>query len=472
MVYAEQRWHYSWVFPILIVAACLGIVVSYSPMLAFAALGGVALLLLTCKYPEIFVVLTLFTTFMKSIFVPGLAIGTLGATPYMVFEGLAIVGMTWQIITKQRKLILPAGIPFLLFYMLFMTLSLLIVDNIQSVFGAFMRLTLDWSLMFLLVQMIYDRRSLKWLIDVLLIQGLAMVLWGIGSGLALEKLGLRTRELFLWDQLQKNDYAAYLALVAVITLAVFLTEERSWLKKYGALLLLAMTPMAWIFTYSRGGLLAIGIAVITFLLLEGYKPAIIRTVRILLVLGFIAVVGVSAVSSSSRTLVIDSFRSLVGVEVETYRHVDTIEFRIELAQAAFTVLAKHPLFGVGFNQWQYYSPIKTRIYEVQSKEFKEVGYSIHNLPLSMATNNGIFALIAYLCFVGTLIGTSLKLRNYADFQQRIYLQAILAAVIGFQVALQFAPSVLWEWPAMGILAGALHTVQITTGSTQIGSHRL
>jgi hypothetical protein len=36
---------------------------------------------------------------------------------------------------------------------------------------------------------------------------------------------------------------------------------------------------------------------------------------------------------------------------------------------------------------------------------------------------------------------------------RTYLHVFIAAVIGMQVALLFAPSVTWEWASLGILIG-------------------
>lgn len=417
----------------LLVAGTLGLAVAY-------------------KWPDIFVILALWTHFLKGVFIPKLVVGEFGATPFMIFVTLAAAGYGLQILLGKRRLVFPVGLPFLILFMLFTTLSLLVVQDFRAAIGVYFRTVLDWLLLFVLVQMLISRQRMQQLVYALLAQAAVVVTWGILAGIQLERLNVPRNTLFFWREFQKNDFAAYLAFVAVLSLATLLVSKTRW-EKLLSLLLLLMVPLAWMFTFSRGGFLAIAVSLFLFIALERRKRLLRRLFIIIALIGTLGVIMISLAPSSTRDLAIDGLLSIVSGESSAQRHTDTIEFRVEIARAAAEIIIEKPILGVGFNQWQFYSPVKTRIFEAQTGEFREVGFSIHNRYLLIAANSGLLALVAYLGFLFTILYSGFKSRNYAGLWTKTYLNAFIAAVIGIQIALQFAPSVVWAWPALGILIG-------------------
>ena len=157
--------------------------------------------------------------FLTGLFIPGIAVGEFGLTPYMLFTVLAVGGYGFQILTGERRLIKPVGYIFLLLFIGITTLSLLIVQDFRAAIGVYARTVLQWALFFLLVQVLVDQKSASRLIRILLIQAVIVVGWGIISGVQLNYFGVIERESFFWTQFQKNDFATYLAVVLTLALA-------------------------------------------------------------------------------------------------------------------------------------------------------------------------------------------------------------------------------------------------------------
>lgn len=449
----------------LLVALPVAIASALHPVLAVVGvclvIGGVATVIICMRWPELFLILALWTSFLKSAYIPGLAVGEFGATPYMVFITLAAFGFCFQLLTSKRRLILPSGFWLFLLFVSFTTLSLLTVHNIRLVAGVYARMLLDWLLFFLLVQMLTDRRRVNQIIIAIFIQAFIITTWGIVAGFQLELADAyhHRSSFFFWQQYQKNDFAAYLGLVLVLALAIFLVS-RSRLKKLLAITLMGIVPIAWLFTFSRGGFLAIVTCLFVFLVLERNKRLLQQSLLAMIFIGFIGLTMVAWGPSQSRNLAVDGLRSIVVGESDEERHTYTVDLRFELVRVAVDVITSKPLWGVGFDQWQFYSPYVTRRYDPQLGEFREIGYSVHNRYLLIAVNSGLITLICYLGFLVITMINGLRYRLIAISALRTYLHVFIAAVLGIQVALLFAPSVLWEWPAIGILAGIVNVIKV------------
>ena len=459
--------------PLLLLSLVAAAAAVFYPVLAMASIGlligGTIAVMLSARRPEIFLVLAIWTNFLKALYLPGLSVGEFGATPYLLFTTLAVIGFSIQVLSGKRRLILPIGlIPFFLFAS-FTTLSLLIAQDFRIAFGSYVRTIFDWAMYFLLSQMIVDRRNFQRLMNAILVQAVVVVVWGIIAGIEVEILDVQRRALLFWDQFQKNDFAAYLGVVLVVSLATFLIEKKR-LNKWTALFLMFLVPVAWMFTFSRGGLLAIVVCLLVFISLERRKRLLQRLIQITALILITGSVVIAVSRSETRDLAIEGLKSLVGSENVAERHIDTIEFRFLVAEAAVEVFFDRPLLGVGFNQWQLYSPHTRLVYDPQAGELRETGSSIHNRLLMIATNSGIIALIGYLFFTATVFVVAQKSRDHVGIELRAYLNAFIAALVGIQVALLFAPTMVWEWPVFGILAGLINLAEIEKAG-DLAKHR-
>lgn len=447
---------------LILLSASISILTVFFPKVTFALLvitgGGMIAVWVSKRWPEVFLIAAVSTNFLKSAYIPGLAVGEFGATPYLLFTSLAALGFSIQIVTRKRKLVLPQGLGFLLVYITSITLSLLVVESFRLAIGAYVRTLYDLLLMFLLVQMLTSEQKVHKFMIFLLIQAAFVVTWGLLAGIELEISNVPRNSIFFWQQFQKNDFAAYLGIVLVLALATAILAKTKRIKLL-ALSLLPLVPIGWMFTFSRGGFLSIIACLFLFMSLERNKRLFQQSIIVLVTVGILGLLLIAFSPSQSRDLAIDGLASILTGESDAERHTETIAFRLELAKSALDIILEHPILGVGFNQWQLFSPITTRVFDPQAGQFRETGYSVHNRLLLITVDSGFIALLGYLGFVTVTLINGYRTRSSANIYLRGYLHVFIAAVVGMQIALLFAPYVVWEWASIGILIGITNTAK-------------
>lgn len=427
---------------------------------------GTAGIYIAYRCPQCFLILAIWTYFLKFTFI--FSAGGLGITPFMIFLALALAGYGLRIFTGKQRLILPIGMGFLIFFISFTTLSLLVAREIEVALGLYLRVVLDWTLMLLIIQMITDLRSLKRLLAALLLQAIIVISWGIFDAIQLMTSGLPLTDYssFFWNQFRKNDFAVYLVFVSLLGLAILSRTRNRWEKIFAALLL-TLVPVAWFITGSRSGFLALVIGLSIFSILERNG----KLLRLLLSFSVLGLFTFAVFPSQERDLVLDGFRAFTNpASVIAERNVETINLRYELMEVGWEVFVSQPLFGVGFNQWQFYSPMSTYRRHPRTGEITLDPLEIHNRHLQIATNSGLFALLGYLGFVGAIIFSGLRARRNARGLTRSLLHALIASLIAGQIVLTVMTGFLWEWPIFGILVGLIHLVEVERAG-DLGKHK-
>ena len=418
------------------------------------AVGGMVLLWAAFRRPDVFLILALWTNFLKAFYIPQLDFGKYGVAPYMLFTALAVAGYGLQVIIGRKKIIIPPGFLFLLIFMGGTTVSSLFVHDLRMTFGVYVRDVLQWLIFFLLFQMVSNRQDLKRLVDALLAQAVVVVSWGIITGLQINYLGIYKSRLLFWQQFQKNEYATYLAFVLVLSLATISVSlgKKVKLRKYVAFALILLVPIAWMFTYSRSGFLGIISALVFFLALDRGKKIVSLLFRRGPIIVLVVLVLLLAFSSEARDLAVDGVLSLINPLDASSEALNTnVERRIELLLTALEIVAKHPISGIDYSQWLEYAPLESGHFDPQLGEMVVVGLSVHNRYLSIAVQSGLIALFGYLGFLFVVFRAGLRARRYAKHWLRTYINALLAAFAGYQIAVLFLPVFLWEWPILGIL---------------------
>jgi len=452
---------------ILLVLISFSLII-FDQSLIYILLGIVGLFLLWLAFlrPEIFLVLALWTNFLKGVYIPYLEYGKFGVAPYMLFTTLAVFGYFLQVLFGQKKIIIPPGFLFFSIFAFGTTITFLIVQDLQMTLGVLVRTILQWIIFFLLVQIIQNRQTAKRFVDILLIQAVVVVSWGIITGLQMNYFGWNKNVLLFWNQLQKNEYATYLGFVLVLSLAVIskTAGKNGGLRKITALILVLLIPLAWIFTYSRSGLLGIIAAFVCFMILDRGKKIIQLMARWLPIVCLVLLIVLIAFSFEAKDLALDGLLSIIQPDNARFeRNVTNIQSRIALMEVALKIIVEHPLKGIDSSQWLTYAPLESGYLDPQLGERVVVGVQVHNRYLSIAVQNGLITLAGYLGLLFVIFSASIKARRYADPWLRTYINALLAAFIGYQVALLFIPEYLWEWPILGILLGL---VNIAGHSTQ------
>ena len=85
---------------------------------------------------------------------------------------------------------------------------------------------------------------------------------------------------------------------------------------------------------------------------------------------------------------------------------------------------------------------------------------IHNRHLQIATTSGIFALLAYLGFVSTILFWGMRSRRVSHGIVRSLLHALIAFLVAGQITMTVMTGFLWEWPTFGILVGLINLAEI------------
>jgi hypothetical protein len=450
--------------PLLDITWCVGIIIG---------IGGVGLLWIAYKVPHIFLLLALWTNFLKAIYIPGLAYDKYGITPFMAFTLIATLGYFLQIVLDGRKIVFPTGVIFLLIYFIGTTFTSLFVKDINIMLGRYAREVFEWLVFFCLIQMLSDRSKLRLLVSCLLIQAIVVMVWGIGTSLLINYAGVAKQEMLFWQQFQKNDYAVYLAFVFVLSLATQILPKTKASQKFLALFVIILTPLAWMFTYSRSGLVAMAASVVVFLFLDRSRRTAGKFTHWGPYVATLFFVVLIVFPSQARDFALDSIKSLLDpLNPQNEQLYTNVVNRLLLAESALEVVSKNPLLGIDYSQWDQIAPITTKVYDPQLGTSITVGQNIHNKYLFVGVKSGLVTLLAYLAFIGNLLLQVIRARLRVGLWLHTYTNAFIASMIGILAALMFLPSVLWEWPVLGILAGLLTLVASESPNYRMKNHVL
>ncbi len=190
-----------------------------------------------------------------------------------------------------------------------------------------------------------------------------------------------------------NFWARNLVLFVPLTLS-FLLHRAPWLTRAAWLAAAAALLGGLYLTQSRGGLLAVGIAVGAWTVLLGRRYA-----RFLLLAPVAAVllVAIPGVGSRLATLVdLEEARAGGGDE--------SLVGRAAIQDAGFEMFRDHPAVGVGPGSFVLLMPEYARRLGLATAE----GFAAHNLYLEMGAEGGVLGLAGWMVFFGAAMFVALR----------------------------------------------------------------
>lgn len=401
----------------------------------------------------VLVVLTVWTSVAPVAYI--FQIGSFGIVPYEIFEALAIFVCGLLCIRGEMRIVLPAGVWWLIAYMALTTASAWLAVDARAAFVQLSRFWLSWLVMFLVPMVVTDRRLLGWFLAAMLVQ--AFVLVALTLGAQLDALGLPSLPPVLLPEFHKNEYGTYLAFAIALGLVAWNTDLLPPRVRRVAMLIPSLAIISWPLTYSRSGLLAIVCTLMLLMFLER-RRVVVRQGVALVVLGVVAwaILPGSARENSTRAV-----RSLANVFQSNQSHTGapaqdpfqrTVDERLVLDRAAIAAIAAHPLAGLGLTRWQAQSPVTTPVWDLKRSEVVVVGAAVHNQYLYIAAESGLPTLVAYLACLYVLLRRALIARRWADETMRFFLAALVACTVSLLLALLVMPGTLWEWNQLALLA--------------------
>lgn len=203
--------------------------------------------------------------------------------------------------------------------------------------------------------------------------------------------------------LGSNEIAAFYASYTFVLLS-FIQIETDWKRKCFLLLCVGFNIYSLIYSFSRGAYLAslVGLAVYCWFAKR------IKTMLVALIIATLLVV--AGVDIFPRA-VSERFDS---VFVEDAKRDESAQSRIVLWDLAMDNIRKHPVFGIGFNNFH---------------KMNEYGKDTHNYYVKMLTEGGSVGLIIFLSFMIAAYCRGLKLyRNSDDMHTKRFAAGFLACM--------------------------------------------
>lgn len=273
------------------------------------------------------------------------------------------------------------------------------IDPHVSLFGYYGRFhggLISWiAYSFILLALIQQTPSfIRTTIKITLFSGIFVSSWGI-----LEHLGI---DASYWVQDvkfrvfstigQPNWLAAFLAMLLPFLFSFYLEAKNRKL----ATALLALSILfytCFIFTYSRGGNLGLAAAVLTWVVLIGFKKIKANKLRLALFGTSLAIITILFASSLTSAL----FRATPHRTVENLQTGDqTAQTRLIVWQGSLDIFLHHPLLGTGLEtfgeSFYQYRPVAMN----HISDFDFLFNKAHNEYLNYLATTGTIGTIAYL----------------------------------------------------------------------------
>ncbi len=227
-----------------------------------------------------------------------------------------------------------------------------------------------------------------------------------------------------------HGYAQPIMVAALIAAALLFSRAeagRRW--RYLALVLVAVAAIGLSFARSQWVALVVGAAAL---------PFILRPDRSLHWFGFGVLILAAGFGSGLFPWL---FKAMIAIAERSTGD------RLALFAAGLRVFALHPWNGVGIANFGQFSPLVDR-------------YPVHNAPLQVATETGIFGLTVFLAAFAW-VGASLVhgIRDTSDERHRAWLRGLLCGWVGLVIGIQAEPFAYSEfmWIYLTICDAAVRT---------------
>ncbi|MBP8001553.1 MAG: O-antigen ligase family protein [Chloroflexi bacterium] len=255
-----------------------------------------------------------------------------------------------------------------------------------------------------------------------------------------------------------NFYA--MILVVLVPLALDrLWQEKKVLLRLLALWSLVVCCLSIIFTFSRGGFLALCLVLMLMVLRQATRPS-----RILLSMGVLVVL-LQFLPANYTDRLATTLDLLPGSKTDA-RNETSFRGRTSEVLVAWHIFTDHPILGVGLNNYKYYYQDYAQPLGWDNRREER---SAHNLYLEIAAETGLIGLAA---FTAILINAGLSMRfayrtllQTGHYSEASMVAALVIGLVGYLLASFFLHGAYprYFWLLMGI---ALGLPQIVTHSRQ------
>ncbi len=379
------------------------VLVNISPVLALVGVLAIPTGLLLVTRPDLGLLLIVFAIPLEDFNKFGGGISALKLLSIVVFGGMVV----HFLIFRRKDSLVGAPQNWLIsFFVLAVILSGFVAIDIFRTLDRTIKLLRVLSLYLVVINVVQSKRDLNRLLWAFLLGGFLSALYGI-----LDPAQQGTR--FVGTLGQTNLFAV--SMVPRLPLALcLLSVEKGRLKQILLLVILSVIAYALTLTGSRGGLLATGLALILFALVQENKAVW------LIMIGLIALGGLIAMPLEMK-------QRIGLVSSSSGQDLGNSTDRRETYQIyGWQLWQQHPILGIGLDGFtEAYTHSDYRF--LQKNRTKRVA---HNTYLEIAVGTGLLGLIPFI----SLFALSLfKTWKYSGFRNRYpYLASISAGLFAAQ----------------------------------------
>jgi len=242
--------------------------------------------------------------------------------------------------------------------------------------------------------------------------GLPSTIWGAPTHIHMES-DPKTGFMRIGGTVGSSNFAAAYLSISLTCAASVLLTNLGRLYKALAIAVLGLGGIALIFTFSRGGWLALALS-LALLCLVSWRPrglSLKTPVAVLLLLTLLYLPFHSAISAR-----------LFGDDR------GSAESRIPLMHLAFRIIEAHPVFGVGVNNFTVVMG------NYLTTEFREgFLFAVHNKYLLVLAETGIGGLVAFLAFFGGTVRKGFQCWDFRDPLLSPLALGFAAGIVGHMV---------------------------------------
>ena len=251
-----------------------------------------------------------------------------------------------------------------------------------------------------------------------------------------------------------DNNSAAIALVTALGLTFFLgiAAPRLW-QKAVALGLAALMGHAVLFSFSRGGMLAMIVAAFVVFLLIPKRP------KHYLAFALAVMLALYLAGPEVRA------RFMLTFAKEDGQHEESAQGRIELWGDCWDVMKRRPVFGVGPNHWplvapEYGWPLGKEAHSLWMQTGAELGFA------------GLLLLVSFYLLCITRLWLLIRKPDALDPHLQNMAKMVIVSLAGFVVSAQFVSLEALEIPYYVVLLGAGTLKLATAGSSGDGQARL
>ncbi|MBC7878299.1 MAG: O-antigen ligase family protein [Anaerolineales bacterium] len=380
----------SILFGILTISLVVAVASSYllvhvSPLIAIASVVALPALLLCFVKPELGLMLVILVLPLEE-----LNNGSVSAIKLISVVVFGCAVLSYLISRPVKPLVHSTQNGLIFLFVLIAITSAFVAIDPTRVIDRTLKLLRVLALYFFVINLIRSEKYLHLALWLFLIGGFLCTLYGF-----IEPVEVGER--FEGALGQPNGYGLTMTPRIPIGLTLFLIEKKTW-KRLLIILMLAFISYGIILSGSRGGLLAVSLALFLFVLFQRNKFTWLAVIGIIFTIGFF----VMPKEIKARVGIIDE-PSEIGNSTD--RRLTYQIFGVDLFQ-------QNPILGVGLDGFaESYAQSEYR-FLIQTRELRVA----HNTYLEIATGTGIVGLIP---FIGIL---TIALFLAWKYSQSIYLK--------------------------------------------------